>query len=95
MPNIRSAKKRLRQNLKLRAANKTRKSALRTQMKKTTMEKDPERAQSLLKEVYSSLDKSAQRRIIHPNKASRHKAQLAKTVGRLKKAEVKEQVEEE
>jgi small subunit ribosomal protein S20 len=87
MPVIRSAKKRLRQNIKQRAVNKTRKSALRTLMKKTSTEKDPDRALSLLKQVYSSLDMSAQRRIIHPNKASRYKAQLAKAVGRLKKAE--------
>ena len=81
MPIIKSAKKRLRQNQKLRLRNKVRISSLRTLMKKTSSEKDPNKASELLKEVYSSLDKAAQRHIIHPKKASRQKAQLARIVG--------------
>ena len=56
-------------------------------MKKLRMEKDPNIAERLLKEAYSELDKTTQRRIFHPNKAARHKSQLAKTVGLLKEKE--------
>ena len=62
-------------------------------MKKARTEKDSIQAEALLKKSYSALDKAAQKNIIHPHKAARHKAQLAKIVGSLTKTESKEEVE--
>lgn len=62
-------------------------------MKKTFTEKNPDLAEGLLKEVYSALDNAAHRRIFHPNKSARHKAQLAKAVGGAKKTITEEPIE--
>ena len=43
-------------------------------------ESDKNKLDSLLADVYSSIDRAARRNIIHKNKAARKKAQIAKWV---------------
>ena len=81
MPNIISAKKRLRQNTKRRERNRVAKASLRTVLKKAdqaieTAEK--EEAYKVVLEASRKLDKVAQKRIVHPNMASRKKSRLMK-----------------
>lgn len=79
MPNIKSAKKRVRQHEKRRLRNKGYKSAMRTQMKKflTSLKNDDkDLAKSEFTTIMSNLDRLAGKRIIHPNNANRKKAKV-------------------
>jgi|YelNatPaOPRAMG01_1025707.scaffolds.fasta_scaffold04623_5 small subunit ribosomal protein S20 len=86
MPIKRSAKKALRQNLKRRKRNLARKKEIR-QLKRQYLlalkNKDKEKAKEILPKLYSILDKSAKRNIIHKNKASRLKGRLTKKLSQL------------
>lgn len=79
MPNIKSAKKRVRQNEKRRLHNKSIKSAMKTQIKKFLhyIEKeDVDNAKVELAKAMSDLDKIGRKRIWHPNNTARKKAKL-------------------
>mgnify|MGYP006206002097 CR=1 FL=1 len=81
MPNIKSAKKRMRQNEIRRARNRQRRSEMRTEIKKFRQllsEQKTEEARELLKDVYAVIDRSAQKGIIHSNTAARYKSRLTK-----------------
>ena len=81
MPNIKSAKKRLRQNIKARERNRTAKAALRTCIKKAESAiegDDREKALASLKTASKKLDSTAQKKVIHSNLASRKKSRLTK-----------------
>ena len=81
MPNIKSAKKAFRQNIKRRKRNIEKKKKMKTEVKniKKLIEagkfKD---AQKALPNTYKVLDKMAKIGIIKKNKASRLKSRLAK-----------------
>ncbi|MEE2822284.1 MAG: 30S ribosomal protein S20 [Acidobacteriota bacterium] len=81
MPNIKSAKKRMVQNEIRRDRNRQRRSRIRTEIKRfqdlLSAQKTDE-AQELLKKVYSVIDRSAQKGVIHSNTAARYKSQLTK-----------------
>ena len=84
-----NAKKRNRQNKKLRNVNRSRKQALKTATKRTLgaiEQKSPTEAQALMKELQAKLDKTAQKGTIHPNKAARRKSRMQKRVNALLKA---------
>ena len=83
MANTRSAEKRMRQDRKRNAHNRTQRSRMKTAIKKVTGESDPQKAEAEYKETAAMLDRMASRRLIHPNKAARKKSQLAKTVKKL------------
>ncbi len=83
MANTRSAEKRIRQDAKRNARNRTQRSRLKTAIKKVSTETDPQKAEASLKETAAMLDRLASRRLIHPNKAARKKSQLAKAVKKL------------
>ena len=82
MPHTRSAKKNLRKAEKRRVANKARKRAVKTQVKRFLEALDGPIDQ--LKKEYDlaakKLDKAAAKRIIHPNLAARKKSQLARAL---------------
>lgn len=83
MANIKSAKKRARQNVKRRLSNVSAKSNMRTHIKKLLAlveagQKDE--AKVLLPKVSSVIDKVASKGMIHKNKANRHKSRLAAKV---------------
>ncbi len=83
MPNTKSAAKRLRQNLRQRAANKAVRSRLRTAVKKVRAARDPNKAAELFREASKLLDRAASRGMIHRNLAARSKSRLAAHVRRL------------
>lgn len=80
MPNIKSAKKRVKVNATKAAANKARKSNLKTMLKKadaacTSGAADKEAAVRL---AIKRVDQACAKGLMHKNKAARKKAQLAK-----------------
>ncbi len=79
MPNLKSAKKRLRQDAKKRLRNRMQKSRIHTTIRRfreALAEGNLELAAKKLSEAAAYLDKAAKRNIIHPNKASRLKSRL-------------------
>lgn len=83
MPNIKSAKKRVRQAEKNRQHNKHMMSGMRTCVKnviKAITVGDKDLAVSAYGKVVASLDATASKGLIHRNKAARHKSRLNKAV---------------
>ena len=80
MPNIKSAKKRVKVIATKTLHNKMIKSALRTDLKKfeIAVAEDADNRQELYTKAVSAIDKAAVKGIVHRNKANRTKAQLAK-----------------
>lgn len=83
MPQHKSAVKRMRQNEIRRQRNKSRKSRVRTKMKKLRNLTDPDAARELLNDVKSELDRLAAKGIIHKNKAANYKSKLERHVDSL------------
>jgi small subunit ribosomal protein S20 len=85
VPQIRSAKKRMRQALARTAQNRTQRSRLRSALKKVRTATGAE-AESAFAEAEKLLDRAGRKHLIHPNAAARQKSRLAKakakTVGR-------------
>lgn len=86
MPNIKSAKKRMRKNERQRLFNRGVKSKLHTLSKTVLLavgENDKVKADSLFKAFASALDKAVKKNIIHANKAARKKAFYQRKVNSL------------
>ena len=87
MANTKSAEKRHRQNVKQRERNRAQRSRLRTAVKglrQAVASGDAAKAGELLPATLAIVDKTAQKKVIHANTASRTKARLAKAVAGLK-----------
>lgn len=83
MANSAQARKRARQSEKQRAHNASLRSSLRTAIKKVAKAVeagDKDAARQVYQESQSTIDRIADKRIIHKNKASRHKARLAAAI---------------
>ncbi|MGV3484627.1 MAG: 30S ribosomal protein S20 [Planctomycetaceae bacterium] len=83
MPNTATAKKRLRQNEKLRVLNKGFRSALRTQVKKVraaVAAGNFEAAATEFRLATKKLDKAAAKHMIHRNAAARTKSRLSQLI---------------
>jgi small subunit ribosomal protein S20 len=81
LANIKSAIKQMRQNEKRRARNRMVRSSTRTAMKKANIliaSGDEQEATDAVRQAISALDKAAQKGVIHPNNAARHKSRLMK-----------------
>ena len=83
MPNIKSAKKRVKVNKTKAAANKARKSNLKTMIKKAQLAvKDTELSQAekeaAVKVAIKRVDQACAHNLLHKNNAARKKSQLAK-----------------
>jgi small subunit ribosomal protein S20 len=86
MPNIRSASKRMRQNIRLRAANRGKRSTMRTTIKKidaAITAGNAQEAAALLPQTVSVIGKLAQKGLIHQNNAARHISRLSRKVSAL------------
>ena len=86
MPTSRSAKKRVRQNLKGRLRNRAVRSALKTQVKKllaAVESKDAEAARREFRASARAFDKAATHGVMHKKAAARHKSRLAARLSRL------------
>jgi small subunit ribosomal protein S20 len=89
MPNIASARKRLRQNLKRRARNRSTKAELKTeirQVREAAAAGNLKQAEVDFRIAVAKIDRAAGKRIIHPNRAARLKSRLS---ARLKAARKK------
>lgn len=81
MPHTRTAKKRLRQNLRRREENRARHGRMRTEVRRVLSLVDAGKAEEAAEKLGPTtrlVDKAAKRNLIHPNKASRIKSKLAK-----------------
>ncbi len=86
MPNIKSAKKRVKVTEKKTLINLSHKTALKTAIKKfeaAVTAGDKENAAALFNEAVKKLDQSASCGIIHKNNAARKKSQLALKLAKL------------
>lgn len=85
MPNIKSAKKRMRQTVKKTARNRIRKEKLRKAVKafrNVASSSDNAVVGEELKKAVRAIDKANTKGIIHKNTASRRKSRLAKAANR-------------
>ncbi len=81
-----SAKKRVRQNAKAKAANRARKSQIKTQIKRfenTVSNGDYKTAAELYRLIVKKLDKTAAKSTMHKKTAARKKSRLAKKLNSL------------
>ena len=80
MANIKSAKKRVRQNVGRQARNKSVRSRLRTAVKKQRADGagNPES----LSATYSEIDRARKKGIVHKNAAARYKSRLARAAAK-------------
>jgi small subunit ribosomal protein S20 len=83
MAHHQSAKKRIRQNQKLREQNRYYTRSTRSAMKKLRDTSEKEAAAEQLPKVFSMLDKLTRRHVIHKNKAANLKSRLVKHVNSL------------
>lgn len=78
MPNIRSAKKRMRQTIKRRAQNRVHRAALRTALKRVRSAESANDAAGAFAAAERLLDRAARKGLIAKNKAARQKHRLIK-----------------
>ena len=81
MPQSRSAKKRLRQNVKSNLRNRAKASAMRTAMRRVreaVASGDKQAIDAAVRVAYKRIDKAAKANIIHANTAGRRKALVAR-----------------
>ncbi|HTP96561.1 MAG TPA: 30S ribosomal protein S20 [Burkholderiales bacterium] len=86
MANIKSAAKRARQSEKLRQHNASLRSRLRGAIKKVRLAiatKDKAAAQAAFRLATSQIDSITDKKIIHRNKAARHKSRLVAAIKSL------------
>jgi small subunit ribosomal protein S20 len=86
MPEHLSVKKRIRQDKVRNLRNRSRRTNLRTSIKKVVTaisDNNPEQAQASLKEAISALDRAALKNIVHRNNAARKKSRLMRKVNAL------------
>ncbi len=80
MPNIKSAKKRMRLSRAANERNRAQRSRLRTAVKRVQQAEDATSAQAAYKRVQVLLDRAATSGMIHPNTVARMKSNLARKV---------------
>ena len=83
MANSAQARKRARQSIKQNAHNSSLRSELRTAVKKVVKAieaGDKAAAQAVYKKSISAVDSIADKKIIHKNKAARHKSRLSAAI---------------
>ncbi len=86
MPNHKSAEKRVRQNEKRRAVNRSNRAKLRTQVKslRSAIEgSDRTQSQELLNPTVSMIDKAVNKGVLHKNTAARYKSRLTSHTNNL------------
>ena len=87
MPNLTSAKKRLKQSIVRNARNRATKRSIHTEYKKVLEAVEAgnvEQAETELRAVAKKVDKAAAKQVIHVNAAARVKSRLSAKVKKLK-----------
>jgi len=90
LANIKSQIKRNRQNLKQRSRNRVYRGSARTFVRKARLaleSGDVDAARAATIQAASSLDKAAQKGVLHKNNASRRKGRLMKQLAALESAQ--------
>ncbi len=82
MPNIKSAKKKMRQDRKRTQANDLIRKRITKGVKSVLKNKGKE--PKLVSKLFSIIDKATKKKIIHKNKAARLKARVSKTLPKKK-----------
>ena len=85
MPNTKSAKKQMRVAQRRQQQNKPVRSQIKTMVSKAeelVFSSEPDKAQGAVIIAISSLDKAAQKGVIHPNNAARRKSRLMKKLNK-------------
>ncbi|HNY28194.1 MAG TPA: 30S ribosomal protein S20 [Candidatus Sumerlaeota bacterium] len=87
MPNVKSAKKRVKTNEKRRIRNRQARATLRTALKQANVSVAPgsdlEAAKTVTQQAFSLIGKTAKKGIIHRNKAARQESRLMKKLNAL------------
>ena len=83
MPNIKSAKKRVRLSRTANARNRAVRARLRTAVKRVENAGDAKTAEVEYRKVQVLLDRAATGKLLHPNTVARMKSNLARRVGAL------------
>ena len=86
MPNIKSAKKRVKTDAKKKVANKNNASSMRTAIKKVRAEiknENKEVATAKFNEANKKIDKAVSKGIHHKNYAAHQKSRLAKALNQM------------
>lgn len=88
MANIRSAEKQMRQAEKAKTRNRAGKSTLKSQLKKAhaAIEGSAEDVKDVLSRTFSTIDKSAKKKLIKSNTADRYKSRLSAAAKKSKAA---------
>ena len=87
MPNIKSAKKRVKTDAIKKERNRDKIASMRTAMKKVRIaskQGDKNLAEENLKVANKKIDKAFKSGLVHKNKAARDKSKLTKTVNNIK-----------
>lgn len=87
MPNIKSAKKRLRQNIATRERNRAGRSFVRNRCKsviKAVKEGNLEQANEFYRAAVKALDQAGAKKLLHKNVAARKKSRLNAMIRKLK-----------
>ena len=85
-PRLASGRKRVRQDIKINAANTSLRSKYRTAVKnveKAVLAGDKTKATEIFKAAQSVIDSVADKGLFHKNKAARHKSRLAAKIKAL------------
>ena len=80
MPNIKSAQKRMELGRAARSRNRVARSRVRTAIRHVREAGSRQEAEERRRAAVALIDRAAQRRVIHPNKAGRIKSQLDRVV---------------
>jgi small subunit ribosomal protein S20 len=83
MPNIKSAKKRMRLSAQARLRNRAERARIRTAIKQVRNAEAADAGQERLREAVAILDRAATRKLVHPNRVARIKSGLARHVQAL------------
>lgn len=85
LPNIKSAKKRVKVINKKTLRNRVQKSILKTSIRKSreAMDNDPKNAKEAFENAIKSIDKAVSKHILHRNTAARKKSKLAKRFNKV------------
>lgn len=83
MPNIKSAKKRMKLSAAARIKNRSERARIRTAVKGVRAAENAEVGTTRLRAVVALLDRAATRRLFHPNRVARIKSGLTRHVNGL------------
>jgi small subunit ribosomal protein S20 len=89
MPQTKSAKKRLHQNIARRDRNRSVKRSVKTEVRKVldaVKSGDPGKAEAEFRLAATKLDRAAARKVIHKNAAARTKSRLSAKIKAIKTA---------